>query len=112
MTRLSAEEFRQRYGATTGDRIRLGDTNLWVRVQEDRTAPGDEPIWGYAKNLRMRMTQDDTAAGPSELDVLIAGVVVIDPALGVTVRPASASFIPRWIAATVSARSRRSRINW
>jgi urease subunit alpha len=83
MTRLSAEEFRQRYGATTGDRIRLGDTDLWVRVQEDRTAPGDEPIWGYAKNLRMRMTQDDTAAGPSELDVLIAGVVVIDPVLGV-----------------------------
>ncbi len=83
MTRLSAEEYRQRYGATTGDRIRLGDTDLWVRVGEDRTAPGDEPIWGYAKNLRMRMAQDDTAAGPSELDVLIAGVVVIDPVLGV-----------------------------
>ena len=55
MTRLSAQEFRERYGATTGDRIRLGDTDLWVRVGEDRTAPGDEPIWGYAKNLRMRM---------------------------------------------------------
>ena len=83
MTRLSAQEYRERYGATTGDRIRLGDTDLWVRVGEDRTAPGDEPIWGYAKNLRMRMTQDDSAAGPSELDVLIAGVIVIDPVLGV-----------------------------
>lgn len=83
MTRLSAREYRERYGATTGDRIRLGDTDLWIRVQEDRTAPGDEPIWGYAKNLRMRMTQDDTAAGPSELDILIAGALVVDPVIGV-----------------------------
>ena len=53
MTRLSAEEYRLRYGATTGDRVRLGDTNLWVKVAEDRTARGDEPVWGYAKNLRL-----------------------------------------------------------
>ncbi|HEY4752482.1 MAG TPA: urease subunit alpha, partial [Candidatus Limnocylindrales bacterium] len=82
-TRLSAHEYRTRYGATAGDRIRLGDTDLWVRVQEDRTARGDEPIWGYAKNLRSRIAQDDSAAGPSELDILLAGALVIDPALGV-----------------------------
>ena len=72
-----------RFGPSTGDRIRVADTDLWLRVAEDRTAPGDEPIWGYAKNLRSRMTQQDRAAGPSELDVLIAGVVIVDPALGV-----------------------------
>ena len=83
MTRLSAQEFRERYGATTGDRIRLGDTDLWVRVGEDRTALGDEPIWGYAKNLRMRIAQDDTAAGPSELDIVLTGALVIDPVIGV-----------------------------
>ncbi len=83
MSRLSAHEYRVRYGATTGDRVRLGDTDLWVRVQEDRTARGDEPVWGYAKNLRMRIAQDDTAAGPSELDILITGALVVDPILGV-----------------------------
>jgi urease subunit alpha len=83
MTRLDAEAYRVRYGATTGDRIRLGDTHLWVRVAEDRTARGDEPIWGYAKNLRSRMTQWDRAPGPSELDILVAGAVVIDPVIGV-----------------------------
>jgi len=83
MTRLSAEEYRTRYGATTGDRIRLGDTDLWVRVGEDRTARGDEPLWGYAKNLRSRMAQWDDAAGPSELDVVLTGAVVIDPVIGV-----------------------------
>jgi urease subunit alpha len=83
MTRLSAAEYRARYGATTGDRVRLGDTDLWVRVQEDRSAPGDEPIWGYAKNLRSRQAQWDEATGPSELDVLLCGALVVDPVLGV-----------------------------
>ena len=82
-TRLSAAEYRARYGATTGDRVRLGDTNLWVKVQEDRTARGDEPIWGYAKNLRSRMAQWDNATGPSELDIVLTGALVIDPTLGV-----------------------------
>ena len=83
MTRLSAGEYRERYGPTTGDRIRLGDTDLWIRVQEDRTAPGDEPIWGYAKNLRLRMAQSDGPAGPSELDFVLAGALVVDPVIGV-----------------------------
>jgi urease subunit alpha len=83
MTRLSAGEYRERYGPTTGDQVRLGDTDLWIRVQEDRTAPGDEPIWGYAKNLRLRMTQSDRPAGPSELDFVIAGALVVDPVIGV-----------------------------
>ena len=83
MTRLSAAEYRARYGPTTGDLVRLGDTDLWVRVGEDRTARGDEPVWGYAKNLRSRMAQWDGAAGPSELDIVLTGALVIDPVIGV-----------------------------
>lgn len=81
MTGLSPAERRARYGPTTGDRVRLGDTDLWVRVGEDRQAPGDEPIWGYAKTIRALETQGSTS--PSELDVVIAGALVIDPVLGV-----------------------------
>jgi urease subunit alpha len=73
---------RTRFGPLEGDRIRLGDTDLWVRVGEDRQADGDEPYWGYAKSLRSRMAQGGPA-GPSELDIVITGPVVIDPALGV-----------------------------
>ena len=83
MAELSHEEYTRRYGPTTGDRIRLGDTDLWVRVEDDHVGFGDEPIWGYAKNFRSRMTQFDRAAPDSELDMLIAGVLVIDPLLGV-----------------------------
>ena len=79
---LSPEERLARYGPSTGDRIRLGDTELWVRVAEDRQAPGDEPIWGYAKTLRPQMTQRGRAT-PSELDAVIAGAVVIDPTIGI-----------------------------
>jgi urease subunit alpha len=81
VTRLSREESLARYGPSTDDRIRLGDTDLWIRVAEDRQAAGDEPQWGYGKNLRHRMTQG--RAGPSELDVVVVGAVVVDPTIGV-----------------------------
>jgi urease subunit alpha len=81
--KISREEYATRYGPTTGDFVRLGDTDLWVRVEDDLSALGDEPHWGYAKNLRSRMTQQDRATRESELDAVIGGVVVIDPLLGV-----------------------------
>jgi urease subunit alpha len=83
MTRsLSADERLARYGPSAGDRVRLADTDLWVRVAEDRQAPGDEPIWGYAKTIRPRMAQSGRAS-PSELDAVVAGALVIDPTIGV-----------------------------
>lgn len=63
--------------------MRLGDTDLWVRVEDDRLAPGDEARWGYAKNFRSRQAQFDRASGESELDLVLTGVLVIDPLLGV-----------------------------
>jgi urease subunit alpha len=77
------EDYAQRFGPTTGDLIRLADTDLWVRVEDDHVGYGDEPVWGYAKNFRSRQAQFDRATLDSELDMLIAGVVVIDPFLGV-----------------------------
>jgi urease subunit alpha len=80
---LSGKEYRTRYGPSTGDWVRLGDTDLRVRVERDDVGFGDEPAWGYAKTIRSRMTQYDRATTESELDMLIAGVVVIDPLVGV-----------------------------
>ncbi len=85
MTTTSRDESLARFGPSLDDRIRLGDTDLWVRIAEDRQAGGDEPIWGYAKNLRAGMVQRERAGPPgeSELDVVVAGVVVVDPVVGV-----------------------------
>jgi urease subunit alpha len=81
--RLTRREYAARYGPTAGDRIRLADTSLWVRVEADHASPGDEAMWGYGKNLRSRMSQFDAATTESELDMVLLGVIVIDPLLGV-----------------------------
>jgi urease subunit alpha len=78
---LSAAERLARYGPTTGDRVRLGDTDLWVRVTDDLQATGDEPIWGYGKTIRHRSVQG--SASDSELDAVVTGALVVDPVLGV-----------------------------
>jgi urease subunit alpha len=80
---MSRDEYARRYGPTTGDRVRLADTDLWVEIEDDHVGYGDEPLWGYGKNIRSRMTQSDRTTADSELDVLIAGVLLLDPFLGV-----------------------------
>jgi len=82
VNRLSPAERRARFGPSSGDRIRLGDTQLWIRVEDDRQAFGDEPIWGYAKTIRLGLAQSGSA-GPSELDLVIVGAIVVDPTIGV-----------------------------
>ena len=79
---LDPGERLARYGPTSGDRVRLADTELWIRVEADRQAPGDEPLWGYAKTLRPRMTQAGRAT-ESELDAVVAGALVVDPTIGI-----------------------------
>ena len=81
--RISREEHALRHGPTAGDRIRLGDTDLWIRIERDLTEPADQALWGYAKNFRSRMSQHDRATSESELDAVIGGAVVVDPMLGV-----------------------------
>jgi urease subunit alpha len=81
--RISREEHALRHGPTAGDRVRLGDTDLWIRIEEDLTEPADQALWGYAKNWRSRMTQHDAATAASELDTVIGSVIVVDPLVGV-----------------------------
>ncbi|HET9456298.1 MAG TPA: urease subunit alpha, partial [Candidatus Limnocylindrales bacterium] len=82
MTDLDRPGAIARYGPSTGDLVRLADTDLWIRVEDDRQAGGDEPQWGYAKNLRPRGTQASSSR-PSELDIVVAGAVVVDPTIGI-----------------------------
>ena len=76
-------EHATRHGPTAGDRIRLGDTDLWIRIERDLTDPADQALWGYAKNWRSGMVQHDRATTESELDTVVASAVVLDPVLGV-----------------------------
>lgn len=76
------DESRLRLGPQAGDRIRVADSDLWLRVEENRQALGDEPTFGYGKTIRLGQAQRG-AAGASELDTVIVGAVVVDPTIGV-----------------------------
>jgi urease subunit alpha len=81
--RYSRADHATRHGPTAGDRIRLGDTDLWIGIERDLTDPADQALWGYAKNWRSGMAQHDRATTESELDTIVASAVVLDPLLGV-----------------------------
>jgi urease subunit alpha len=67
------------YGPTTGDRVRLGDTDLWIEIEDDRTHYGDEITFGGGKVIRDGMGQHPTATrDEGVLDTVITNVVVID----------------------------------
>ncbi|MGY1640532.1 urease subunit alpha [Geodermatophilus sp. SYSU D00703] len=83
MSRISRARYAGLYGPTTGDLLRLADTDLWVRIEADDTEPGDEMLGGCGKTARDGLLVADRAPGDSALDLVVLGVVVIDPLIGV-----------------------------
>lgn len=80
---IDARDYVSLYGPSTGDRIRLGDTDLWVEVEADDTEPGEELIGGCGKTARHGALVRPSADRDSALDLVILGVVLLDPVLGI-----------------------------
>ncbi|GAB3475495.1 urease subunit alpha [Nocardiopsis coralliicola] len=78
MTGIPRTEYAALYGPTTGDRVRLGDTDLWIEVEEDRCAGGDEAVFGGGKSIRESMLQSAATRAEGALDMVITNVVVLD----------------------------------
>ncbi|UVO11332.1 urease subunit alpha [Mycobacterium sp. SVM_VP21] len=82
MARLSRAHYAQLFGPTTGDRIRLADTDLLVEITEDRSGgpghAGDEAIFGGGKVLRESMGQGRATRADGAPDTVITGAVIID----------------------------------
>ncbi|MCV7075449.1 urease subunit alpha [Mycobacterium szulgai] len=82
MAGLSRERYAQLFGPTTGDRIRLADTNLLVEVTEDRSGgpglAGNEAVFGGGKVLRESMGQGRATRAEGAPDTVITGAVIID----------------------------------
>src|SRR4051812_1383143 len=66
------------YGPTTGDRVRLGDTSLVLRVERDLTVYGDECRFGGGKVLREGMGQAAGVGDKDALDCVISNALVVD----------------------------------
>src|SRR5262245_17230839 len=77
--KLSRDTYSHHYGPTTGDRIRLADTDLIVRIEHDAATYGDEAKFGGGKSIRDGMGQSPRvtrAAGAP--DLVITSAVIID----------------------------------
>lgn len=84
MVMMTRAEYAAMFGPTTGDMIRLGDTELWAEIEHDFTSYGDECLHGGGKTLRdgLGLAAGVTSA-QGALDMLICNVVVIDAMAGI-----------------------------
>ncbi|HEX8510675.1 MAG TPA: urease subunit alpha [Propionibacteriaceae bacterium] len=78
MARLRREDYAAIFGPTTGDQIRLGDTDLWVQVEQDLTFGGEEAVFGGGKSIRESGAQSLVTSAEGALDTVITNVVILD----------------------------------
>ncbi len=77
MTTIDRRAYAEMYGPTTGDRVRLGDTSLFIEVEEDRTIYGEEVKFGGGKVIRDGMGQSQLAS-KDVVDVIITNATILD----------------------------------
>src|SRR6476620_1093785 len=78
MVQIPRSEYASLYGPTVGDQIRLGDTDLWIEVEQDLTAGGEEAVFGGGKSIRESMAQGSTTRADGAPDTVITNAIVLD----------------------------------
>ncbi|MFZ4173471.1 urease subunit alpha [Streptomyces sp. HNS054] len=82
MPEISREAYADLFGPTTGDRIRLADSDLLIEIEEDRSGgpgrAGDEAVFGGGKVIRESMGQATVTRADGAPDTVITGAVVVD----------------------------------
>jgi urease subunit alpha len=77
--RIPRSQYASLYGPTTGDRVRLADTELFIEVERDLTVPGEEAKFGGGKVLRDGMGQSARATRETgALDLVLTGALILD----------------------------------
>ncbi|MBI42374.1 MAG: urease subunit alpha, partial [Oceanospirillales bacterium] len=75
--KISRQAYADMYGPTVGDRVRLGDTELWIEVEEDHTHYGDEVKFGGGKVIRDGMGQSQRC-DDAVMDTVITNALILD----------------------------------
>ncbi|WP_129310666.1 urease subunit alpha [Streptomyces sp. L2] len=82
MPEVSRAAYADLFGPTTGDRIRLADTDLLIEIEEDRAGgpggSGDEAVFGGGKVIRESMGQSRATRADGTPDTVVTGVVIVD----------------------------------
>lgn len=84
MAKISRQQYSDLYGPTTGDKIRLADSGLYIEIEKDLRVYGEEAVYGGGKTLRDGMGYDNeltSAAGAP--DLVITNVTILDARQGV-----------------------------
>ncbi len=75
---LSRKAYSALYGPTTGDRVRLGDTNLVVEIEKDFARYGEEAVFGGGKVIRDGQGQGQRTRSQGAPDLVITSAIIID----------------------------------
>ena len=78
MSRIGRRAYAEMFGPTTGDRVRLGDTELWIEVERDFTVYGEEVKFGGGKVIRDGMGQAQASRAAGALDTVITNALILD----------------------------------
>ena len=77
--KVKRDKYVNKFGPTTGDKVRLGDTELFLEIEKDLTIYGEEVKFGGGKTIRDGMSQSATATrDQGVLDFVITSVMIID----------------------------------
>jgi urease subunit alpha len=77
-TRISRAAYADMFGPTTGDKVRLADTDLIVEVEKDFTTYGEEVKFGGGKVIRDGMGQSQASRAEGAVDTVITNALIID----------------------------------
>ncbi|MFM2443827.1 MAG: urease alpha subunit, partial [Pseudomonadota bacterium] len=77
-TKLSRAAYADMFGPTTGDKVRLADTALFIEIEKDFTIYGEEVKFGGGKVIRDGMGQSQMSRAEGAMDTVITNAVVID----------------------------------
>jgi urease subunit alpha len=77
MKQISRKAYAEMFGPTTGDRVRLADTDLWIEVEADRTIYGEEVKFGGGKVIRDGMGQGQHGCNEA-VDVVVTNALILD----------------------------------
>ena len=78
MFSMDRAAYASMFGPTTGDTVRLGFTDLWIKVERDLTSYGDECKFGGGKTLREGMGQATGVSDEISLDLVVVNALIVD----------------------------------
>ncbi len=78
MATIPRADYAAMYGPTTGDRVRLADTELFIEVERDLTTYGEEVKFGGGKVIRDGMGQSQVTRAGGAMDSVITNALIVD----------------------------------